>query len=33
MISFKDMILKEIKSYKPIVNETAKEVKKEKEMM
>jgi hypothetical protein len=28
MISFKDMILNEIKSYKPIVKETVKEAKK-----
>jgi len=28
MISFKDMILNEIKSYKPIVNEAVKEAKK-----
>jgi len=28
MISFKDMILNEIKSYKPVVKETVKEVKK-----
>ena len=28
MISFKDMILNEIKSYKPIVKESVKEVKK-----
>jgi len=28
MISFKDMILNEIKSYKPIIKETTKEAKK-----
>jgi hypothetical protein len=33
VISFKETILNEIKSYKSIVNEANKEVKKEKEMM